>query len=374
MSLLHSPVLGDLPATINIGGRKVGPGHPCYVIAEAGSNHDGRLEKALALVDAAADAGCDAVKFQTFTAEEIAADVPMPRQFRKWGRSLQDLYRACAMPDRFHEPILRRAKERGIHFFSSPFSERAVDRLAKLGVPALKIASFELVHLPLIRHAARTGIPLILSTGMAGLGDVERALDAAAGAGAKAVSLMHCGSSYPLTPKGAHLRAMETMRLAFGVPIGYSDHTLGIGVPVAAAAIGADLVEKHFTLSRSGKGPDHGFAVETSELKQMVAAMRDAQAALGLPRKRQQPEEEAYARTYRRSVFAARDIPAGEPLTPDHVKVVRPGSGIEPLTLELLWGRRLARAVPAGEPLRWDDIIPPAGARRNGKAKRAARH
>lgn len=362
MKSFHSPVLGDLPDVINIGEKKVGCSHRCYVIAEAGSNHDGSLEKALSLVDAAADAGCDAVKFQTFTGDDIAsahesAETQVPETFRRWGSNLLRLYKRCALPDHFHESIAQHAKARHIDFFSSPFSERAVDRLAKLGVPALKIASFELVHLPLIRYAAATHIPLIISTGMAGLGDIERALDAAIQGDAKQVALLHCGSNYPLGAAGVNLAAMKTLRDAFGVPVGYSDHTLGISVPIAAAALGAQLLEKHITLDRRSDGPDHSFAIEPQELKAMVEGMRSAAIAVGTSRKRRQPEEEAHSRRGRRSIFAARDLKAGDRILPEHIKIVRPGIGIEPFALELIVGRRIVRDIKADAPISWDDIL-----------------
>ncbi|MFA6091793.1 MAG: N-acetylneuraminate synthase family protein [Elusimicrobiota bacterium] len=364
---LHAPALPDLPPAIEIGKRAVGPGHPCYIIAEAGSNHDRDLKKALSLVDAAAEAGCDAVKFQTFRGDDIASDwrgeeTRLPAKFSRWGSSLQELYRACALPDEFHEPLAQRARKRGIHFFSSPFSEAAVDRLAKLGVPALKIASFELVHLPLIRRAASTGLPLILSTGMAGLGDVERALDAAVQAGARRLCLLHCGSNYPLSMAGAHLSAMETLRRAFGVPVGYSDHTLGMAVPVAAATLGANVLEKHFTLDRRGDGPDHAFALEPAELRSMVEMMRAAEQAVGSSRKRRVPEEEPHARRGRRSLFTVHALKTGAVLGPTDVKVVRPGIGLEPLLIDLLLGRRLVRNVAADTPLRWEDFLKGSGA------------
>lgn len=362
MKSFHSPVIGDLPDTINLGEKPVGHGHRCYVIAEAGSNHDGILDKALSLVDAAADAGCDAVKFQTFTGDDIAsayesAETRMPESFRRWGSNLLQLYKRCALPDHFHEPIVQRAKMRNIHFFSSPFSERAVDRLAKLGVPALKIASFELVHLPLIRCAAATQIPLIISTGMAGLGDIERALDAAIQGGAKQVALLHCGSNYPLGAAGANLAAMNTLSDAFGVPVGYSDHTLGISVPIAAAALGAKLLEKHITLDRRSDGPDHAFAIEPQELKTMVEGMRMAAVAVGTTQKRRQPEEESHARRGRRSIFAACDLKIGDRISPGNVKIVRPGTGIEPLAFELVLGRCVVRDIKMDTPISWDDIL-----------------
>lgn len=362
MKSFHSPVVGDLPDVITLGDKQVGDGHRCYVIAEAGSNHDCSLDKAFALVDVVADADCDAIKFQTFSGDDIASayeseETQLPEPFRRWGNNLRQLYEKCALPDHFHEPIAQRAKERGIHFFSSPFSEKAVDRLAGLGVPALKIASFELVHTPLIRYAAGTHIPLIISTGMAGLGDIERALDAAIQGGAKQVALLHCGSNYPLGAAGANLAAIKTLRDAFGVPVGYSDHTLGISVPIAAAALGAQLLEKHITLDRRSDGPDHSFAIEPQELKTMVEGMRSAAIAVGTPRKRRQPEEEPHSRRGRRSIFAARDLKAGDRILPEHIKIVRPGTGIEPFALELILGRRIVRDVKADAPISWDDIL-----------------
>jgi len=359
---LDNLTLETWPDHVAIGGRVIGVGHPCYVIAEAGSNHGGDLDTALALVDAAADAGCDAVKFQTFSGPDIAADFvndatrPGPA-VRRWGDKLLDIYNRWALPDAFHEPIAARAKERGIHFFSSAFSEAAVDRLAKLDVPAIKIASFELVHLPLIRHAASTGLPLILSTGMSGMGDIERALDAVVAGGGKQVVLLHCGSSYPLAEAGANLRAMATLRAAFGVPVGYSDHTTGIGVPTAAAALGAAVLEKHFTLGRDREGPDHSFAVEPDELADMVKLMRQAEAGLGSSRKFRLAEEQGAARRGRRSIFAAQPIAAGERVSAAKIKVVRPGIGLEPVFLELILGRALTKAIAADQPLTWDHFM-----------------
>jgi sialic acid synthase SpsE len=359
---LGSPPLPQFREEISIHNRSIGTGSPCYVIAEVGSNHDRDLKKALALVDAAADAGCDAVKFQTFEGRDIAAAYVDPATepsptFRKWGARLLDIYEKCALPDSFHEPLAERAAERRIHFFSSAFSEKAVERLHRLGVPAIKIASFEMVHLPLIRCAASTGLPLIISTGMAGLGEIERALAAVADGGGNQVVLLHCGSSYPLSVSSANLAAMATLRAAFGVPVGYSDHTLGITVSVAAATLGAAALEKHITLNRSGDGPDHGFSIEPSELGDMVSMMRDAQVAVGSTRKFRQPEEMAPSVRGRRSLFARRRIESGQTLTEDDVKVVRPGIGLEPLVLPLILGRPLTRSVDADQPLTWEHFL-----------------
>lgn len=364
MSDLHSPVLPDFPAQIDIAGKMIGDNAPCYVIAEAGSNHDRDLNKALLLVDIAADAGCDAVKFQTFSGPDIAAGpgtphTLLPAEYARWGSELQEFYANCALPEQFYPALVERARERGIAFFSSAFSERAVDFLQALQVPAIKIASFEIVHLALIRHAASTGLPLIISTGLAGLGDIERALEAADKGDCRSLALLHCGSNYPLDASSANLNAMETIRRAFGVPVGYSDHTRGIAVPTAAAALGASLIEKHFTSDRSGSGPDHSFALESLELRSMVEQIHDAQIAVGSRRKRRMPEEEAHARRGRRSLIAARDIRVGEHLRADTVKIVRPGAGMEPLLLETILGRPVVRAIKADQPLSWDDFLQP---------------
>ena len=359
---LQSPVISDFERSFLVGERRIGLGAPCYIIAEAGSNHDRDLKQALALVDAAADAGCDAVKFQTFIGPDIAAGsatshTQVGPEFAKWGSELQELYRLCALPVEFHRPLAEYARDRGITFFSSAFSEWAVDFLCELGVPAIKIASFELGHLPLIRHAAGTGVPLILSTGLAGLGDVERALDAAHRGNCKRLALLHCGSNYPLTISSANLAAMDTLRRAFCVPVGYSDHTLGLAVPTAAGALGAELLEKHFTISRGGSGPDHSFALEPQELATMVTYVREGQGAIGSSIKRRTPEEEENARRGRRSLFAARDLFRGERLRPDAVKVVRPGAGLEPFLLDIVLDRPLVRPVAADHPLTWDDFL-----------------
>jgi sialic acid synthase SpsE len=354
-----SPSLGDFDPHFSIAGTQIGEGRPCYVIAEAGSNHDRTLDRALSLVDIAADAACHAVKFQTFTGLEIAAGpasglTKLPAEFARWGSEMAEFYEACSLPRDFYQPLLARAKERGITFLSTPFSEGSVDFLYGLGVPALKIASFEVVHLPLIRHAASTKLPLIISTGTAGLSDIERALEAAAKGGARSVALLHCGSNYPLEIASANLKAMATLRSAFGVPVGYSDHTKGIAVPVAAAAVQANVLEKHFTHHGPWDGPDHGFAVRPDELKTMVSMMREAEAALGSSRKRRQPEEAEHAARGRRSLFAARAIKAGSALDPQDVKVVRPGYGLEPALLDIVLGKRLLRDVHPDEALSWD--------------------
>jgi sialic acid synthase SpsE len=338
----------------------VGPAHPTYVIAEAGANHDRDPEIARRLIDVAADAGADAVKFQTYSGRDLYS-TKTPR-FKYLApitdRTPSELLEDIALPREWQPELDAYARERGIHFFSTPFDFAAVHELAALGVPALKIASFELVDLGLIREAASTGRPLLLSTGMAVMGEIEDAVAAAVEGGAPAVGLMQCTSVYPAPAERINLRAMATMERVFGLPVGLSDHSLGIAVPIAAAALGAAFVEKHFTLDRTRSGPDHPFAVEPDELKTMVAGIRDAQAALGDGRKTgPSPEEreEMYV-LGRRSLIAARDLPAGTTLTVDMITTKRPGFGIAPKHLELVVGRVLKVDVEEDDILLWDMV------------------
>lgn len=350
-------------AALRIGDRALGLDHPTYIIGEVGSNHDRDLETAIRMVDIAADTGCDAVKFQTFTGPDIASSwsdeaTRLPDQYRHLGSNLAEFYAAVALPDEFHEPLFEHAQAREIDFLSSPFSEAAIARLVALGVPALKIASFELVHHPLIREAALSGLPVLLSTGMATLGEAEAALEVVFDAGGTA-ALLHCGSSYPLEPKDANLRAIQTMAEAFGVVVGYSDHTTGITIPAAAVALGARIIEKHVTYDRSQLGPDHSFALEPAALGAMVTAIRETEAALGCGRKRRMPVEEEHADRGRRSVFVTSDIAAGDVIEEDHLTVLRPGSGLAPANLALVVGRRAKVDLFADTPLTWDDLLGP---------------
>jgi sialic acid synthase SpsE len=344
---------------VRIGDRLVGPGEPCYVIAEAGSNHNRDLDTAYRLVDVAAEAGADAIKFQTYSAERIyARGTPMAAYLEgtdavKPGEDLFDLIKRIELPREWQPLLARRARERGIHFFSSPFDEQAVDELVAVGVPVLKIASFELTHFPLLRYAARTGLPLILSTGMAIERDIEEALDAIRAVADVPLALLHCVSTYPAPPEACNLRAMETMRRRFGVPVGFSDHTLGIAIDVAAAALGADLLEKHFTLDRRQAGPDHPFAVEPSELSALVEGVRASRAALGDGVKRPQPSE-APMRELRRGLVAGALIPKGKRVTEADVAVKRPGRGIQTRELPTLLGKKARRDIAPDEILRWE--------------------
>jgi sialic acid synthase SpsE len=350
----------SFPREFEIGGRPVGPGKPTYVIAEIGANHNRDLDVARELIDVAAEAGADAVKFQTYSGARIYSSKTPKFAYLApiTDKSPAELLEEISLPREWQPVLAGYARERGIHFFSSPFDHEAVRELDELDVPALKIASFEIVDLPLIRAAAGTGRPLLISTGMAVLGEIEDALRAAAEAGGTAVGLMQCTSVYPAPVERINLRAMETMRTAFGVPVGLSDHSTGIAVPIAAAALGAAFVEKHVTLDRTMAGPDHPFAVEPGELSAMVRGIREAEAALGDGRKDgPSPEESEEMYTLgRRSLIAARELPAGTVLERDMITIKRPGFGIPPKDLEHVLGRTLRVGVEEDEILTWDMV------------------
>jgi sialic acid synthase SpsE len=346
--------------TMNIGARAVGADAPCYVIAEAGANHNRDLGIARGLVDIAVAAGADAIKFQTYSGSRLySKNTPRFRYLDAITDKLPaELLEEISLP-RDWQPILADyAREQGIDFFSSPFDHEAVAELDALGVPAMKIASFEIVDLQLIRAAAATGRAVLLSTGMATMGEIEDAVRAAEEAGATDIGLMQCTSLYPAPADAANLRAMAMMRDAFGRPVGLSDHTTGIAVPIAAAALGAAFIEKHVTLDRSMTGPDHPFALEPGELAAMVAGIREAQSALGNGRKDGPNAEEAVEmhRLGRRSLIVARDLPAGTVLEEDMLTVKRPGFGIPPKHLEIVVGRVLRAAAQEDDILTWDMV------------------
>ncbi|ATQ41553.1 pseudaminic acid synthase [Caulobacter mirabilis] len=344
---------------IIIAGRRIGADHPPYVICELSGNHNGSLDRALAMVDAAADTGCDAIKIQTYTADTITLDVDRP-EFRihggLWdGRSLYELYQEAHTPFEWHAAIFERAKARGVTIFSSPFDETAVDLLADLDAPAYKIASFEAVDLPLIRYAASQGKPLIISTGMANLAEIEAARDAALAAGATGVLLLHCVSSYPATFEDANVRTVSDMAARFGTPIGLSDHTPGTAASVAAVAMGACAVEKHFTLARADGGPDAAFSLEPAEFSALVRDTKDAWAALGRAHYDVLGSERG-SLLFRRSLYVTADVKAGEALTRANVRSVRPGNGLPPAELDRVLGKAAARDLQRGEPLAWDMV------------------
>ena len=344
-----------------MGDRRIGPGEPCFVIAEAGTNHNGKIETAKALIDCAADAGSDCVKFQTFRADALVAPTDHPiatltDSFGRFGATVHEMFLKAEMPLEWLPELIAHSKKRGILFLSTPFDEESADVLNGLGLPAFKIASYEIVHLPLLRHVARMGKPMLLSTGMASLGEVEEALAAVAAEGNDQIALFHCPIGYPVAFEDVHLAEMDTLRQAFGVPVGLSDHTLGISAPLAAVARGADLIEKHFTLDSSQHGPDHDFAADPAVLSAMNRGIREVNKAIGDPRKMRQPSEELHYRRGRRSVFATVDIADGQPITADMLAVLRPGVGLAPKFLELVVGRPARRAIKAFAPITWDDL------------------
>jgi len=342
---------------IEIAGRKIGAEYPPYVICELSGNHNGSLDRALSMIDAAAETGCDAIKIQTYTADTITLDVDRPEfkiQGGLWdGRSLYELYQEAQTPFEWHAALFERAAQRGVTLFSSPFDETAIDLLDGLGAPAFKIASFEAVDLPLIRYAAAKGKPLIISTGMANLAEIEAARAAALEAGAAGVVLLHCVSSYPADLADANVRTVADMAARFDSPIGLSDHTHGAAASVAAIALGASVIEKHFTLARSDGGPDAAFSLEPAEFSHLVAECKAAWTALGRAHYDVLGSERGNLQ-FRRSLYICADVKAGEPLTRANVRSVRPGLGLAPAHMDEVLGRPAARDLTRGEPLAWD--------------------
>lgn len=337
---------------IRIGEHTIGAGHPCLIVAEAGVNHNGDPESARRLVDGAFEAGADAVKFQTFKTERLVSpEAPKAAyQVRTTGaeESQFEMLKRLELPPEAHRSLLAQCRRQGIAFLSTPFDEESADFLDSLGVPAFKIGSGEVTNLPLLRHVARKGKPIILSTGMSWLGEVEAAVRAIREAGGPGLALLHCVSNYPADPRDANLRAMRTMAEAFDVPVGYSDHTLGADVALAAVALGACVIEKHFTLDRNLPGPDHRASLEPAELAALVKGIRTVELALGTGRKEPAASEADVAGAARKSLVMARDAAAGTVLTEDLVSIQRPGTGLPPAVLPYVIGRRLRRDVAAG--------------------------
>lgn len=343
---------------MRIGTRSIGPGNPVYIVAELSANHRQQLQTAIHLIDAAKRAGADAVKLQTYTPDTITIRSDN-EPFRikggtLWdGRILHDLYREAFTPWEWHAELQAKAKAAGLDFFSSPFDRTAVEFLERLDVPAYKIASPELVDIPLIQKAARTGKPLIMSTGMASGEEVAEAVEAARSAGAREIGLLKCTSAYPSPPAEMNLRMIPALAEKFRVPVGLSDHSLGFAVPVAAVALGANIIEKHLTLSRSIRGPDSEFSLEPPEFKAMVEAVRTAEQALGRV-EFQVGEKERASRAFRRSLFVVEDMELGEVFTEHNVRSIRPCDGLHTRYLPEILGQRSARKIPAGTPLSWD--------------------
>jgi pseudaminic acid synthase len=342
---------------IEIAGRKVGAEHEPFVICELSGNHNGDLDRALSMIDAAAATGCDAIKIQTYTADTITIDCDRP-EFRieggLWdGRTLYDLYQEAQTPYEWHPALFERARRAGVILFSTPFDETAVDLLAGLDAPVFKIASFEAVDLPLIRYAASKGRPLIISTGMANLDEMAAARDAALSAGAPGVALLHCVSSYPAPMDDANVRTVPDMAERFGCPIGLSDHTPGSAASVAAVALGACIIEKHFTLARADGGPDAAFSLEPAEFSGLVRDCKAAWSALGRAQYDLLGSERGNLQ-FRRSLYVVADVPAGRALTKADVRSIRPGLGLAPQHLDAVIGKRAARDLMRGEPLAWE--------------------
>lgn len=347
--------------TIRIGGRDVGEGLPVFVIAELSANHGGDLDRTLDLVSIAADCGADAVKVQTYTADTMTLDSADPRFIvgpgNPWsGRRLHELYAEAAMPWDWYPALAARAAEVGIILFSTPFDATAVDYLVEQGSPALKIASFELTDIPLIERAAASGLPVIMSTGMATATEIDDAVAAASG-GSGGVALLRCNSAYPSPVDQMDLRTLADMRNRWNVPVGFSDHTLDDTAATVAVSLGACIVEKHVTRDRADGGPDSSFSLEPAELARLVRSVRNAEAALGLVRYGPS-ESDRPSLAFRRSIYVLSRVPAGALLTPDNVGTRRPAGVLDPRHLGSVLGRRAARDLRAGHALDWDDLEP----------------
>lgn len=343
---------------VDIKTHKIGPGHPCFVIAEAGVNHNGSRDTACQLIDAAVAAGADAVKFQTFIAEKlISAHAPKARyqmETTSADESQLHMVKRLELTAEIHWDLKSHCKERGILFMSTPFDEDSADLLQQMNVPIFKVPSGEITNLDFIRHIAQKGKPILMSTGMAYLGEVETAVRTIEDTGNESIVLLHCVSKYPADAADANLRAMALMSHAFDLPVGYSDHTLGIEVALAAVALGACVIEKHFTLDRTMPGPDHKASLEPHELAAMVRGIRTVEAALGSGRKQPAVGEAGIAAVARRSLVAARDISAGTRLAEEMIAVKRPGTGLAPSFKPVLVGRRAVKDIPVGTLLSWE--------------------
>ena len=343
---------------IQIGNRRIGPGMPAYVVAELSANHRQDFDEAVALVHLAKESGADAVKLQTYTADTIT--IRSDREcFRigggtLWeGRTLYDLYDEAHTPWEWQPKLKEVANSIGLDLFSSPFDPTAVEFLERMDVPAYKVASPEIVDIPLIQTMARTGKPLTVATGMATLEEIEEAVTAAKQAGAKDIILLKCTSAYPAPPEEMNLQTIPDLAKRFGVPVGLSDHSMGIAVPVAAVTLGACIVEKHFTRSRELGGPDGAFSLEPQEFRQMVDAIRTAEKALGAVHYGVSAQE-ARSRPFRRSLFVVADVKAGEEFTASNVRSIRPGNGLHSRYLEKVIGHTATRNITQGTPLSWD--------------------
>lgn len=343
---------------INVAGRKIGPGHEPFIIAEMSGNHNQSLDRALEIVAAAARAGAHGLKIQTYTPDTMTIDLD-EREFHisdpksLWaGTSLYKLYGEAYTPWEWHKPIFERARELGMLPFSTPFDDTAVDFLESLEVPCYKIASFENTDLPLIRRVSATGKPLIISTGMASIAELDETVRAARQAGCQDLILLKCTSTYPATPENTNILTIQHMRTLFGCEVGLSDHTMGVGVSVASVALGATVIEKHFTLCRADGGVDSAFSMEPMEMAQLVEETRRAWQALGAV-SYGPTEAEKKSLQYRRSLYVVCDLKAGDVLTRENLRCIRPGMGLPPRYYDVVLGRRVTRDVKKGTPISW---------------------
>lgn len=346
-------------AEIKIGNKLIGAGHQTYIIAEMSANHNQNFDEAVKLLEAAKEAGADAIKLQTYTPDTLTIDSSnewFQIKGTMWdGRNLYDLYKEAYTPWEWQPKLQKIAEELGVDFFSSPFDDTAVDFLERMNVPAHKIASFENVDLSLLRKVARTGKPVIMSTGMATLAEIDEAVGEIRAAGGNQLALLKCTSAYPSLPEEMNLRTIPHLSEAFAVPVGLSDHTLGTTVPTAAVALGACIIEKHFTLSRSAPGPDSAFSLEPHEFKAMVDAVRTTEKAVGAVHYGVS-QREAKSRVFRRSLFVVEDVRAGEEFTARNVRSIRPGYGLHTRYMDEVIGRRASRDIGRGTPLEWQLI------------------
>jgi N-acetylneuraminate synthase len=343
--------------TLTLGRHQIGPNQRVYVIAELSANHNQNFEQAVRIIQAAKDAGADALKLQTYTPDTITLrsdrECFQVKGGTLWdGRTLHELYAEAYTPWEWQPKLKQVADDLGLDLFSSPFDSTAVDFLEEMDVPAYKVASFELVDIPLIQKIARTGKPLIMSTGMATLEEIDEAIRAARGAGAAAIAVLKCTSAYPALPEEMNLKTIPELARKFEVPAGLSDHTMGIAVPVAAVALGACIIEKHITLSRSAKGPDAAFSLEPHEFKQMVEAVRVAEKALGKPQFGVSAHEQS-SLAFRRSLFVVQDVRKGEVFNAASVRSIRPANGLHTRYLSQVIGRRAMQDIERGTPLNW---------------------
>lgn len=352
--------------SIKIDHRTIGPESPCFIIAEASSNHGKDIQRAKKMIEMAASIGADAIKFQVFSADKIAADTDDPRTivradeksiFVDKDTKLIDLYRENELPRSWLPELARYAKEHSIIFFATPFDEEAVDQLEEVNVPAYKIASYELLDVPLLRKIAATNKPIIISTGMANLGEIEFALKILQLEQPNKIIILHCNSTYPVPPENVNLRAMNTLRLAFPqCPIGFSDHSLGISIPLAAVVLGAKVIEKHFYLDDGIPTVDDQFSLTVNEFKKMVDDIRIIEKALGSSEKKPSQIEEKEKIQARRSLFVVKDIQPGEEINATNVECLRPGIGLSPQYYDLIMGKKASHHLAAGKPLEWEDL------------------